>query len=292
MCGPRQLKVRLDRIFSDGTSRRSGYSAAAEDGSVSSIEDTLTEGQGRFSEATYKRAEKGDTISRLKAEEIAHAFDVNLTELLSRRGAGHPSPYLSQPFAKPPPTGERDVPVGHRKAYENSVDDMAEAIQARVAWLASMANKFKQRFATPAAEIVVDMDRLADACRDYFNRIAEQKARHLAAGHRASPQRTAAVMCNALAEHLPVHSNERSIAPLFALMVGAAYAGVPLLEDRTIPNMLSIIKSHVSDDVMVAVFGLLMGTNDIGNNNSAPFLYERIVELPPITKSPEAGEPA
>jgi hypothetical protein len=35
MCGPRQVKVRLDYIFSDGKPRRSGYSAAAEDGSLS-----------------------------------------------------------------------------------------------------------------------------------------------------------------------------------------------------------------------------------------------------------------
>jgi hypothetical protein len=34
MCGPRQVKVRLDYIFSDGKPRRSGYSAV-EDGSVS-----------------------------------------------------------------------------------------------------------------------------------------------------------------------------------------------------------------------------------------------------------------
>jgi hypothetical protein len=34
MCGPRQVKVRLDYIFGDGKPRRSGYSAAPEDGSV------------------------------------------------------------------------------------------------------------------------------------------------------------------------------------------------------------------------------------------------------------------
>jgi hypothetical protein len=32
MCGPRQVKVRLDYIFSDGEPRRSGYSTVAEDG--------------------------------------------------------------------------------------------------------------------------------------------------------------------------------------------------------------------------------------------------------------------
>ena len=32
MCGPRQVKVRLDYIFSDGKPRRSGYSTVAEDG--------------------------------------------------------------------------------------------------------------------------------------------------------------------------------------------------------------------------------------------------------------------
>jgi hypothetical protein len=31
MCGPRQVKVRLDYIFSDGTPRRSGYSTVSED---------------------------------------------------------------------------------------------------------------------------------------------------------------------------------------------------------------------------------------------------------------------
>ena len=30
MCGPRQVKVRLDYIFSDGKPRRSGYSTVAE----------------------------------------------------------------------------------------------------------------------------------------------------------------------------------------------------------------------------------------------------------------------
>jgi hypothetical protein len=35
MCGPRQVKVRLDYIFRDGKPRRSGYSAAVEDGSLS-----------------------------------------------------------------------------------------------------------------------------------------------------------------------------------------------------------------------------------------------------------------
>jgi hypothetical protein len=34
MCGPRQAKVRLDYIFSDGKPRRSGYSTVAEDGSL------------------------------------------------------------------------------------------------------------------------------------------------------------------------------------------------------------------------------------------------------------------
>ncbi len=33
MCGPRQVKVRLDYIFSDGMPRRSGYSAAVKDDS-------------------------------------------------------------------------------------------------------------------------------------------------------------------------------------------------------------------------------------------------------------------
>jgi hypothetical protein len=36
MCGPRQVKVRLDYIFSDGTPRRSGYSTVGDDGSLSS----------------------------------------------------------------------------------------------------------------------------------------------------------------------------------------------------------------------------------------------------------------
>jgi hypothetical protein len=36
MCGPRQVKVRLDYIFSDGKPRRSGYSTGAVDGSSSS----------------------------------------------------------------------------------------------------------------------------------------------------------------------------------------------------------------------------------------------------------------
>jgi hypothetical protein len=36
MCGPRQVKVRLDYIFSDGKPRRSGYSTDADDGSLSS----------------------------------------------------------------------------------------------------------------------------------------------------------------------------------------------------------------------------------------------------------------
>jgi hypothetical protein len=36
MCGPRQVKVRLDYIFSDGKPRRSGYSMVAEDGGLSS----------------------------------------------------------------------------------------------------------------------------------------------------------------------------------------------------------------------------------------------------------------
>jgi hypothetical protein len=41
MCGPRQVKVRLDYIFSDGKPRRSGYSTVAEDGSlISSISVT------------------------------------------------------------------------------------------------------------------------------------------------------------------------------------------------------------------------------------------------------------
>jgi hypothetical protein len=31
MCGPRQVKVRLDYIFSDGQPRRSGYSTVAEE---------------------------------------------------------------------------------------------------------------------------------------------------------------------------------------------------------------------------------------------------------------------
>jgi len=37
MCGPRQVKVRLDYIFSDGKPRRSGYSTGAEDGSLGSL---------------------------------------------------------------------------------------------------------------------------------------------------------------------------------------------------------------------------------------------------------------
>jgi hypothetical protein len=36
MCGPRQVKVRLDYIHSDGKLRRSGYSTGAVDGSLSS----------------------------------------------------------------------------------------------------------------------------------------------------------------------------------------------------------------------------------------------------------------
>jgi hypothetical protein len=36
MCGPRQVKVRLDYNFSDGKPRRSGYSTVAEDVSLNS----------------------------------------------------------------------------------------------------------------------------------------------------------------------------------------------------------------------------------------------------------------
>jgi hypothetical protein len=32
MCGPRQVKVRLDYVFSDGKPRRSGYSTVPEEG--------------------------------------------------------------------------------------------------------------------------------------------------------------------------------------------------------------------------------------------------------------------
>jgi hypothetical protein len=35
-CGPRQVRVRLDYIFSDGKPRRSGYSTVAEDGGLTS----------------------------------------------------------------------------------------------------------------------------------------------------------------------------------------------------------------------------------------------------------------
>jgi hypothetical protein len=35
LCGPRQVKVRLDRIFGDGNPRRSGYSTIAVDDSAS-----------------------------------------------------------------------------------------------------------------------------------------------------------------------------------------------------------------------------------------------------------------
>jgi hypothetical protein len=36
MCGPRQVRVRLDYIFSDGKPRQSGYSTVPEEGSSSS----------------------------------------------------------------------------------------------------------------------------------------------------------------------------------------------------------------------------------------------------------------
>jgi hypothetical protein len=35
MCGPRQVKVRLDCVFSDGKPRRSGYSIVVADDSLS-----------------------------------------------------------------------------------------------------------------------------------------------------------------------------------------------------------------------------------------------------------------
>jgi hypothetical protein len=34
MCGPRQVRVRLDYVFSDGKPRRSGYSTVPEDGAA------------------------------------------------------------------------------------------------------------------------------------------------------------------------------------------------------------------------------------------------------------------
>jgi hypothetical protein len=40
MCGPRQVRVRLDYIFSDGKPRRSGYSMVAEDGGLTSATGT------------------------------------------------------------------------------------------------------------------------------------------------------------------------------------------------------------------------------------------------------------
>jgi hypothetical protein len=36
MCGPRQVRVRLDYVFSDGKPRRSGYSTVREEGLSSS----------------------------------------------------------------------------------------------------------------------------------------------------------------------------------------------------------------------------------------------------------------
>jgi hypothetical protein len=35
MCGPRQVRVRLDQVHSDGKPRRSGYSTDAEKGNLS-----------------------------------------------------------------------------------------------------------------------------------------------------------------------------------------------------------------------------------------------------------------
>jgi hypothetical protein len=40
MCGPRQVRVRLDYIFSDGKPRRSGYSTVREDGVLTSSTGT------------------------------------------------------------------------------------------------------------------------------------------------------------------------------------------------------------------------------------------------------------
>jgi hypothetical protein len=40
MCGPRQVKVRLDYIFSDHKPRRSGYSMVVEDGVLTSSTGT------------------------------------------------------------------------------------------------------------------------------------------------------------------------------------------------------------------------------------------------------------
>jgi hypothetical protein len=41
LSGPRQVKVRLDYIFSDGKPRRSGYSTVAEDGSLTTKGESL-----------------------------------------------------------------------------------------------------------------------------------------------------------------------------------------------------------------------------------------------------------
>jgi hypothetical protein len=40
MCGPRQVRVRLDYVFSDGKPRRSGYSMVAGDGVLTSSTGT------------------------------------------------------------------------------------------------------------------------------------------------------------------------------------------------------------------------------------------------------------
>ena len=76
MCGPRQAKVRLDYIFSDGKPRRSGYSTVAEDGSLISSQVTSRD-----------RGDHSPNWRQLRSRSV---------RLLGQSGSGHDAPEMAR----------------------------------------------------------------------------------------------------------------------------------------------------------------------------------------------------
>jgi transcriptional regulator with XRE-family HTH domain len=272
--GPRDAKIKLDRERLRAERLNRGLT----------IEDVVVEGQDRFSDSTYKRAEKGREISILKAEEIAAALKADLKDLVAKAIAqeeaadvadvltGTAVPAVKEesvPEQPPAPQIEEpETEEGTQESSQASPPGDDDRIAARLAFLKEAAWMFVRRLsATQNVKLTVNAAALQEAAIYYFH-AADRRKQTLPQHHRLDPVAVGALTCHALVRFRPIAAVEADgflseeqrdlfsyVNEMMALSVGVSIAGIDISHSMLV--LIEMLKSGIDEINFYRAFRLL-----------------------------------
>ena len=251
--GPKDAMVRLDRERLKAERKKRSLT----------LEKIAFESDDAFSSSTYKRAEGGQEISILMAQEIATFLGAELDELLAKAiseevaaaepaapAAEEPPPAVeaeptveAEPIVEePPPDVGPEPPPPERLAPEPSPSD-SERIAVRYMFLEKAALRFIDGYHEKyGAKLTLSQEALYRACVQYFEFADDMKRRYLPTDHRLSPVRIGALTCYAIVRNRPIspgafkreEANDDELAvyryanEMMGISIGASIANVDI----------------------------------------------------------------